>query len=331
MHPIEARDLTVIYRPGLLARPATGLDGLDLTVEPGEVFGYIGANGAGKTTTIKTLLGLIRPTRGEALLFGLNSKKPDSRRDVGFLPEAPYFYEYLTGRETVEFYARLSAVRPGERSARAGEALVRVGLEGAADRQVKTYSRGMRQRLGLAQAIVHGPRLVILDEPMSGLDPLGRRDVRVLIQEVARGGATVFFSSHILSDVEALCDRVGVVARGKLVAAGRVEELARARVKTVELRCTGVPASDLAPLGDAVLGSRVDGDVLTFEVADAAAADRAARLVMERGGSLRALAPVTETLEEVFARLQKGREDVPDVVAEAADRPGLKATADERG
>ncbi|MHC4252040.1 MAG: ABC transporter ATP-binding protein, partial [Planctomycetota bacterium] len=236
--------------------------------------------------------------------------------DVGFLPEAPYFYEYLTGRETVEFYARLSGVPREERSPRAGEVLERVGLAGAADRQVKTYSRGMRQRLGLAQAIVHGPRLVILDEPMSGLDPLGRRDVRVLIQEVARGGATVFFSSHILSDVEALCDRVGVVAGGKLVAAGRVEELARARVKTVELRCTGVSREELAPLGDAVLTARADGDILTFEVADESTADRAARLVMERGGSLRALAPVTETLEEVFARLQGGRGDDADVVAE---------------
>jgi len=320
MHPIEARDLTVIYRPGLLAKPVTGLAGLNLTVEPGEVFGYIGANGAGKPTTIKTFLGRIRPTRGEALLFGGSSKDPDSRRDVGFLPESPYFYEYLTGRETIDFYARLSGIPREERAPRAAEVLERVGLGGAADRQVKTYSRGMRQRLGLAQAIVHRPKLVILDEPMSGLDPLGRRDVRMLIQEVARGGATVFFSSHILSDVEALCDRVGVMAAGKLVAVGRVEELARARVKTVELRCSGVTREDLAPLGDAILGFRADGDVLTFEVADERAANRAARLVMEGGGAIMALAPVTETLEEVFARLQGSTAEVGEAVAEEVAR-----------
>ena len=330
MHPIEARDLTVVYRPGLLAKPVTGLDGLDLTVEPGEVFGYIGANGSGKTTTIKTFLGLTRPTRGEALLFGISSKEPDSRRDVGFLPESPYFYEYLTGRETVTFYAQLSGIPRDERSSRAGEVLERVGLGGAADRQVKTYSRGMRQRLGLAQGIVHRPKLLILDEPMSGLDPLGRRDVRLLIQEIANGGATVFFSSHILSDVEALCDRVGVVSGGKLVEVGRVEELARARVKTVEIRCAGVSREELKPLGDAVLSARADGDILTFEVADESAADRAAKLVVERGGSLRGLVPVTETLEEVFARLQGGSEDVHDAVAETVDRPVVKATADER-
>ncbi len=320
MYPIEARDLTVIYRPGLLAKPVTGLAGLDLTVEPGEVFGYIGANGAGKTTTIKTFLGLIRPTRGEALLLGGSSRDPDSRRDVGFLPEAPYFYEYLTGRETVDFYARLSGIPREERGPRAAEVLERVGLGGAADRQVKTYSRGMRQRLGLAQAIVHRPKLVILDEPMSGLDPLGRRDVRLLIQEIARGGATVFFSSHILSDVEALCDRVGVVSAGKLVAVGRVDELARARVKTVELRCTDVAREDLAALGDAVLGSRADGDVLTFEVADERAANRAARLVMDKGGAIKVLAPVTETLEEVFARLQGSTAEPREVAREEVVR-----------
>jgi len=306
MHPIEARDLTVVYRPGLLGRPVTGLDGLNLHVEPGEVFGYIGANGAGKTTTIKTLLGLNRPTRGEALLFGVGSNRPESRRDVGFLPESPYFYEYLTGLETVEFYARLSGIPSADRSPRAAEVLERVGLAGAAERRVRTYSRGMRQRLGLAQAIVHRPKLLILDEPMSGLDPLGRRDVRLLIQEIAREGATVFLSSHILSDVESLCDRVGVVAGGKLVAVGRVGDLARARVKTVELRCTGLSREDLGPLDDAVVNFRVDGDLITFEVSDEHAADRAARLVMDRGGSLRGLVPVTETLEEVFARLQGG-------------------------
>ncbi len=308
MHPIETRDLTVVYKTGILSRPVTGLDGLDLSVEPGEVFGYIGANGSGKTTTIKALLALIRPTRGEAFLLGESSRRPSSRREVGFLPEAPYFYEYLTGRETVDFYARLSGVARDERYARTAEVIERMGLSFAAERPVRTYSRGMRQRLGLAQAIVHRPRLVILDAPMAGLDPLGRRDVRFLIQELAREGTTVFFSSHILSDVEALCDRVGVIAGGKLVAAGAPGELAEklggTRVKSVELRSTGVAREDLAPLGDAVTRARTDGDVLTFEVEDEAAANRAVSLVLGRGGRLVSLTPVTESLDEVFARLQ---------------------------
>ncbi|MHC4504818.1 MAG: ABC transporter ATP-binding protein [Planctomycetota bacterium] len=308
MNPIETRDLTVVYKTGILAKPVTGLDGLDLEVEPGTVFGYVGANGSGKTTTIKTILGLIRPTRGEALLFGKSSRLSESRREVGFLPEAPYFYEYLTGRETMDFYARLSGMHSRERAARTDEVLERVGLSGAAGRPVRTYSRGMRQRLGLAQAIVHRPKLAILDEPMSGLDPLGRRDVRSLIQELAREGTTVFFSSHILSDVEALCDRVGVLAEGKLVASGRVEELARARVTAVELRSSGITREDLAPLGEDVSSARRDGEVLTFEVTDDDAADRATRLVLERGGRVLSLVPVKESLEEVFTSFARCRE-----------------------
>lgn len=309
MRPIEARDLTVTYRPGLFARPVVGLDGLDLAVEPGEVLGYVGANGAGKTTTIKAFLGLIRPTRGAALLFGRGAREPGPAATSASCRRRPTSTSTSPAARRSSS-TRVSAVPRGERGARVGEVLGRVGLTHAADRRVGTYSRGMRQRLGLAQAIVHRPKLVILDEPMSGLDPLGRRDVRLLIQEVAREGVTVFFSSHILSDVEALCDRVGVVAGGKLVAVGSVAELAHARVKTVEVRCTGVTRDDIAALGGSVLRARADGDVLTFEVADEAAANRAARLVLERGGSIRALAPATETLEEVFARLQAPEEGV---------------------
>jgi ABC-2 type transport system ATP-binding protein len=306
--PIRARDLTVVYRTGILAKPTIGLDGLTLTVGEGEVFGFVGANGAGKTTAIKTLLGLLRPTRGEAFLFGRPVRETASREDVGFLPEAPYFYEYLTGREALDFYATLSGVDRGDRARRAGEVLERVGLAGAADRAVRTYSRGMRQRLGLAQAVIHRPKLAILDEPMSGLDPLGRRDVRELILDLGREGVTVFFSSHILSDVEALCDRVGVVVEGRLVASGPVHDLAAPRVRSVELRVTGVGKDDLAASGDAVKDAvktaRLDGETLTFEVPDLDAANRAASAVLEKGGRVLALTPVTETLEEVFARLQ---------------------------
>ena len=304
--PIQARDLTVVYRTGVLAKPTVGLDGLTLTVGEGEIFGFVGANGAGKTTAIKTLLGLLRPTRGEAFLFGRSVREAASRADVGFLPESPYFYEYLTGREALCFYATLSGVDRHERAGRAGEVLERVGLARAADRAVGTYSRGMRQRLGLAQAIIHRPKLAILDEPMSGLDPLGRRDVRELILDLRRDGVTVFFSSHILSDVEALCDRVGVVVEGRLVASGPVHDLAAPRVRSVELRAAGVSEDDLAASKDAIQNARLDGETLTFEVPDLDAANRVASAVLEKGGRILALTQVTETLEEVFARLQEG-------------------------
>ncbi len=306
MHPIETRDLTVVYRTGLLAKPTVGLQGLTLTIDEGEIYGFVGANGAGKTTAIKALLGLLRPTRGEAFLFGRSVRETASRTDVGFLPEAPYFYEYLSGREALDFYATLSGVDAASRSGRASEVLERVGLAFAADRAVREYSRGMRQRLGLAQAIIHKPKLVILDEPMGGLDPLGRRDVRELILDLVRGGTTAFFSSHILSDVEALCDRVGVLVEGNLVASGPVHELAAPRVKSAELRVAGVAEGDLSGLKDVMKDARLDGETLTFGVPDLDAANRAASAVLEKGGRVLALTPVTETLEEVFARLQEG-------------------------
>lgn len=303
MFAIETRGLTVIYRKGVLSPPKEALSGLDLCVGEGSVFGFVGTNGAGKTTTIKALLGLVRATRGEAFLLGRPAGTPMSRRDVGFLPESPYFYEYLTGREALEFYASLSGVPRQERTSRAEALLERVGLASAADRPIGTYSRGMRTRLGLAQAIIHRPRLAILDEPMSGLDPLGRREVRKLMLELAREGVTVFFSTHILSDVEALCSHVGVLASGRLVACGTVREIASARVKSVEISCAGIQPSALAEFVRAE-DIRQDGDALVFELPDELAANRAAKAILERGGTLRSFVPVRESLEEVFARLQ---------------------------
>jgi len=313
MLAIETRDLTVVYRKGLFSPPREALSALELSVEEGEVFGFIGANGAGKTTTIKALLGLVRPSRGEAFLLGRSFRERASRREVGFLPEAPYFYDYLTGREALCFYGGLSGLAGKDASSRAGELLERVGLASAADRAIGTYSRGMRQRLGLAQAIIHRPRLVILDEPMSGLDPLGRRDVRLLMLELAREGVTVFFSTHILSDVEALCARVGVLVAGRLVASGPVGELAAPRVKCVEIACSHVRPELVAGLASPPGAVRSDGETVTFEVPDEEAAQRAARLVLESGGRLRSLVPIKESLEEVFTRLQGGSAGGPAV------------------
>lgn len=310
MYPIETSKLRVVYKPSLLAPAVRGLEGLDIQIESGQIFGYIGSNGAGKTTTIKALLGLIRPTSGRAMLFGQNSNQRTARTDIGYLPEAPYFYEYLSGRETLTFYAKLSGTETNAISKRVDEVAENVGITKALDRAVRTYSRGMRQRLGLAQAIIHRPKLLILDEPMSGLDPLGRRDVREIIQAEAEKGTTIFFSSHILSDVETLCDQIGVLADGKLMAIGELEKLAKSRVSAVELDLTGVKAADLVPLGDKLMKTSMHKELLRCVVSNQEAADEAVKLALNAGGHIRKLIYIQESLEDVFARLSSDNSEV---------------------
>ena len=194
---------------------------LNLTVEEGEIFGFLGPNGAGKTTTLKLLMGLVIPTGGSARILGKSIDEAEVKAQIGFLPEQPYFYDYLTAKELLEYYAQLSGVPPKDRSRKIDAMLERVGLKDAARLQLRKFSKGMLQRVGLAQAILHDPKVVFLDEPMSGLDPMGRREVRDLIEELKQQGKTVFFSTHILSDAEALCDRVAVIHQGELRGVGR--------------------------------------------------------------------------------------------------------------
>ena len=222
---LEARGLGKVYRTGFLMRRIEALADLDLTVEPGEVFGFVGPNGAGKTTTIKIFAGLQRATSGEARIFGVGHRDPESRRRLGFLPERPYFYQHLSAREALRFYGELCEVPARQRERRAEELLERVDLVRFADVPLRKYSKGMLQRVGLCQALLHDPDLVILDEPMSGLDPMGRALVAELIREEQAAGKTVFFSSHILHDVEVLCDRVAILIKGRLRAVGPVREL----------------------------------------------------------------------------------------------------------
>ena len=201
------------------------LQGLDLEVNVGEVFGFIGPNGAGKTTTINVLLGFVPPTAGEASLFGIDVRQPIARQRIGYLPEMTYYYKFLTGEELLRFYARIFGLPPAEASRRIDQLLRLVELESARHRPIKTYSKGMQQRVGLAQALINNPDLLILDEPTSGLDPLGRMKVREIIQRLKNEGKTVFFSSHELGEVETVCDRVAIINQGELKAAGRVSEL----------------------------------------------------------------------------------------------------------
>ncbi len=219
MSAIEILGLEKTYSVGFWRkRPKCALRPLNLAVENGEIFGFLGPNGAGKTTTLKLLMGLVLPTSGSARILGMELDDPRMKAQIGFLPEQPYFYDYLTARELLKYYGQLSGVEASQLAGKVEETLERVSLRDAADIQLRKFSKGMLQRAGIAQAILHDPKVVFLDEPMSGLDPVGRREVRDLIEELKRQGKTVFFSTHILSDAEALCDRVAVIHQGALLA-----------------------------------------------------------------------------------------------------------------
>lgn len=222
---ITTEGLTKEFRVGFRMKRVLALDNLNLKVEEGEIFGYIGPNGAGKTTTLKIMMGLIYPTSGNVQIFGRDIKDINIKMDIGFLPEAPYFYDYLTAREFLDFYSQLFGLGKKERERRIEELLDMVDLRLVKDTQLRKFSRGMLQRIGIAQALINDPKLVVLDEPMSALDPVGRTKIRDVILRLKDEGKTVFFSSHILSDVEMICDRVGLLVNGKLKEIGKLEEL----------------------------------------------------------------------------------------------------------
>ncbi|MCK6502914.1 ABC transporter ATP-binding protein [Myxococcota bacterium] len=284
--------LRKVYRADFWKRAVVGLEGLDLEVRRGEVFGIVGPNGAGKTTTIKILTGLQRPTAGQAFILGHSCEEPETRKRMGFLPERPYFYEHLSARELLDFYGRLFDMPTRHRRERIDLLLERVGLTRFADVALRKYSKGMVQRVGLCQAILHQPDLVILDEPMSGLDPLGRALVRDLILEERTRGATVCFSSHILSDVQALSDRVAIIVRGRLRGVGTVASLIGDRVRYVELVVEG----EVDVGGELV---RRDGAVRTLRLPPDRA-DEAVRAVVQAGGRVLELLPVRDDLEAVL-------------------------------
>src|SRR5688500_3030496 len=238
---IRIEDLTKDYQVGFWRRrPYRALDALTLEIEPGEVFGFLGPNGAGKTTTLKLLMQLIFPTSGRAEILGRPVGDLTVRQRIGYLPENPYFYDYLTAEELLTYFARLFGYRGEERTRRVSSLLDRVGIGAERRLQLRKFSKGMIQRVGIAQALVNDPEVVFLDEPMSGLDPLGRREVRNLILSLRDRGCTVFFSSHVLSDAEALCNRVAVLAQGKLVANGRISDLQAFDVRGWELIVSGL-------------------------------------------------------------------------------------------
>ena len=299
---ISVRDLRKTYRTPFRRKRVEALRGVTFTVQRGQIFGFVGPNGAGKTTTIRTLMGLIKPTGGSATILGHALPSRAARERLGFLPETPYFYDYLTVGELLDLAGRIFGLPSATRRKRADELIERVGLGRARTQSLKKFSKGMLQRAGLAQALMNDPELVVLDEPMSGLDPIGRKEVRDLIVELREQGKTVFFSSHILTDIEAIADRVAIIARGQLQAEGTPAELIRRTVLGIDVAVRIANAADITELVDGATRVHRAGDELSLTLATDADVDAWLARARERGARVVAVTPRHETLEDLFMR-----------------------------
>jgi ABC-2 type transport system ATP-binding protein len=297
---IDVRDLRKTYRTPFARKKVEALRGVTFAVERGTIYGFVGPNGAGKTTTIRTLMGLIRPSGGTAKLLGHDLPSREARFKIGFLPESPYFYDYLTVPELLDLVGRLFGMPRGERKKRADELIDRVGLGRARNQSLKKFSKGMLQRAGLAQALMNDPELVVLDEPMSGLDPIGRKEVRDLILELRDRGKTVFFSSHILTDIEAIADDVAIVARGQLTAQGKPADLIQRTKLGVDV--TVHVGGDVDDLTEGASRVRRTGDELSLTLPADADVDAWLAKARDKGAKVVSVAPRHETLEELFLR-----------------------------
>jgi len=319
-HPpaIDIQGLTKDYPVGFWPkRMRRSLDNLSLQVQEGEIFGFLGPNGAGKTTTLKLLMGLIFPTAGTASILGRPIDDVAMHRDIGYLPEQPYFYDYLTARELLDYYARFSSYTAADRRTRVTRVLERVGLSGSLDVQLRKFSKGMLQRAGIAQAIIHEPRVIFLDEPMSGLDPIGRREVRDIILDLKMQGRTVFFSTHILSDAEMLCDRVAVLHLGKLRGVGAPSTIVSMDEHGMEILFEPSQGRSLSP----ALAQRATPVGGRYRL-DVPEADLYSVLDELRLCDVRILsvAPLRPTLEDYFMRLVERRPEQPSAALETSTR-----------
>ncbi len=313
MPALATYELTKDYAVGFWRkRPYRALDRLTLEVQPGEVFGFLGPNGAGKTTTLKLLMQLVFPTSGRAELLDRPAGDLDVRRRIGYLPEHPYFYDYLTAEELLGYFAGLFGMSGAGRTRRVSALLDEVGIGAERRLQLRKFSKGMLQRVGIAQALLNEPELVIFDEPMSGLDPLGRRDVRALILRLRDRGCTVFFSSHVLSDAETLCSRVAILAKGRLVTAGRLADMLAFRIRGWEIVASGVHPDLAASLGArATSTTKVGDDRYVFDLPVEPAPDRFVADLSGAGAMLLSVNPIRDTLEDFFVQ----QVTAPDVAA----------------
>jgi len=298
---LETSGLSKSYPAGLFHRARrNALDEVSLSVPRGEVFGYLGPNGSGKTTTLKLLLGLLRPDRGSARVLGMPHTDRAWRYRAGYLPENPYLYDYLTPAEYLDYAGRLFGMPASERRERSRQVLQRVGLAESARVPMRRFSKGMLQRAGLAQALLNDPELVFLDEPMSGLDPIGRHMVKEVILDLRSRGRTVFFSTHILSDAESLCDRVALLRDGRLVTIGRLDEILRIDISHLELLASGVDAGVLDRL-PGLKTRRALGERWSLEVEEKSLGP-VVTAVQQAGGRVLSVQPIRESLEDYFVR-----------------------------
>ena len=313
MLALETENLTKDYVVGFWRpRPYRALDSLSVRVETNEVYGFLGPNGAGKTTTLKLLTELIYPTSGRISILGRPPGDPEVRRRVGYLPEAPYFYDYLSAEELLTYFAGLFGLRGQARRTRVTTLLDKVGIAGERRLPLRKFSKGMLQRVGLAQALLNEPEVVFLDEPMSGLDPLGRRDVRSLILDLRDRGCTVFFSSHILSDAEAVCSRVGIIVGGQLVTSGRLSDILAFEVSGWEIVMADLDPAALTASGDSIRRvTRISEGRYMIEVASDIEPERLVGRLRALGSRFISLNPVRTTLEDYFVQQVTARQAAP--------------------
>ena len=298
---IEVRGLRKVYRTSVTRGRITALDGIDLHVNPGELFGLLGPNGAGKTTTVKIVLGLTRPTDGTARISGLPVSDPESRRSVGYLPEGHKIPSYLTARQTLTIFGRMSGLDTPTIKRRTDELLEALRISQWIDVRVKKFSKGMTQRLGLAVALLHSPKVLLLDEPTDGVDPVGRREIRDLLRDEAKNGTAILLNSHLLSEIEMTCDRVAVLRAGKVVAHGTVEELTR-RAAKYKVTATAIDDALLAQFR----AERVNGHI-ELSVDDLHQLNALVDQIRARGGLVSELSPLRSTLEDVFVDLVRAQ------------------------
>lgn len=315
-HVVQIENIHKVFRVGFWGRRVTAVDELSLDVRRGEIYGFLGPNGAGKTTTIKMLMGLIYPSRGTARLFGRPIGDQAAKAKVGFLPESPYFYDYLTSREFLRFYGHLFGLLGVTLDKRIDELLELVGMTHARDLQLRKFSKGMLQRVGIAQALINDPELVILDEPMSGLDPIGRKEVRDLIVRLKESGKTVMFSSHILHDAELLCDRVAMIMKGKLVACGQVSELIdHGTTQEVEMVVDRLSPEGIDELRPLAIKTVLHGERVMAILASQRQVDEALEVLRANKAKLVSLIPHKASLEDLFIRKAKGVQQAVEVHA----------------
>lgn len=301
---LKVEDLHKSFKLGFIPKIRKILKGISFSVEEGEIYGYLGPNGAGKTTTIKCILGLVHPERGKIEVFGLHHLSLQAKEKIGYLPENPYFYDYLTASEFLNFCGQLFLLEKKKKEERVKELIQLVGLEKASDLQLRKFSRGMLQRVGLAQALLNSPSLVVLDEPLGGLDPLGRKELRDIILRLKEEGRTVFLSSHILQDIEMVCDRVAILVNGEVISQGALHQLVSEKIHFTEVILSGIDPKELKGLAES---SSARGERTLLRILSEENLEKILELVHSKKGKIYSLVPRTETLEDIFVEIVKQR------------------------